>query len=122
MLTWTEIETRAIAFQNTWKKTNGDERQDAQTFEKDFMNIFGVDFRDGFHEYQLRLNDGSIGYIDYFLPAKIVIEMKSKGKSLPKAYTQAMDYVHALKPEEQPELVMVCDFDKILKQWTMSML
>lgn len=113
MLTWTEIETRAIAFQNTWKKTNGDERQDAQTFEKDFMNIFGVDFRDGFHEYQLRLNDGSIGYIDYFLPAKIVIEMKSKGKSLPKAYTQAMDYVHALKPEEQPELVMVCDFDKI---------
>ena len=113
MLTWTEIETRAIAFQNTWKKTNGDERQDAQTFEKDFMNIFGVDFRDGFHEYQLRLNDGSIGYIDYFLPAKIVIEMKSKGKSLAKAYTQAMDYVHALKPEEQPELVMVCDFDKI---------
>lgn len=113
MLTWTEIETRAIAFQNTWKKTNGDERQDAQTFEKDFMNIFGVDFRDGFHEYQLRLNDGSIGYIDYFLPAKIVIEMKSKGKSLPKAYSQAMDYVHALKPEEQPELVMVCDFDKI---------
>ena len=113
MLTWTEIETRAIAFQNTWKETNGDERQDAQTFEKDFMNIFGVDFRDGFHEYQLRLNDGSIGYIDYFLPAKIVIEMKSKGKSLPKAYSQAMDYVHALKPEEQPELVMVCDFDKI---------
>nr|WP_328222091.1 MULTISPECIES: TnpV protein [Fusobacterium] len=56
MLTWTEIETRAIAFQNTWKKTDGDERQDAQTFEKDFMNIFGVDFRDGFHEYQLRLN------------------------------------------------------------------
>lgn len=113
MLTWEEIETRAIVFQNTWKKTEGDERQDAQTFEKDFMNIFGVDFRSGFHEYQLRLNDGSIGYIDYFLPAKIVIEMKSKGKSLAKAYTQAMDYVHALKPEEQPELVMVCDFDKI---------
>lgn len=113
MLNWEEIETRAIAFQNTWKKTEGDERQDAQTFEKDFMNIFGVDFRSGFHEYQLRLNDGSIGYIDYFLPAKIVIEMKSKGKSLAKAYTQAMDYVHALKPEEQPELVMVCDFDKI---------
>ena len=113
MLTWSEIETRAIAFQNNWKKPKGDERQEAQTFEKDFMNIFGVDFREGFHEYQLVLNNGSIGYIDYFLPAKIVIEMKSKGKSLAKAYTQAMDYVHALKPEEQPELVMVCDFDKI---------
>ena len=34
MLTWTEIETRAIAFQNTWKKTNGDERQDAQHLKK----------------------------------------------------------------------------------------
>lgn len=112
-LTWGEIETRAIAFQNMWKKSEGDERQDAQTFEKDLMNVFGVDFRDGFHEYQLILNDGSIGYIDYFLPNKILIEMKSKGKSLAKAYTQAMDYVHALKPEEKPELVVVSDFDKI---------
>ena len=112
-LTWGEIETRAIAFQNMWKKSEGDERQDAQTFEKDLMNVFGIDFRDGFHEYQLILNDGSIGYIDYFLPNKILIEMKSKGKSLAKAYTQAMDYVHALKPEEKPELVMVSDFDKI---------
>ena len=113
MLTWTEIETRAIAFQNAWKKTDGDERQDAQTFEKDLMNVFGVDFRDGLHEYQLVLNDGSLGYIDYFLPKKILIEMKSKGKSLAKAYSQAMDYVHALKPDEKPELVMVSDFDKI---------
>lgn len=113
MLTWEEIETRAIAFQNTWKKTEGDERQDAQTFEKDLMNVFGVDFRDGLHEYQLVLNDGSLGYIDYFLPKKILIEMKSKGKSLAKAYSQAMDYVHALKPDEKPELVMVSDFDKI---------
>lgn len=77
------------------------------------MNVFGVDFRDGLHEYQLVLNDGSLGYIDYFLPKKILIEMKSKGKSLAKAYSQAMDYVHALKPDEKPELVMVSDFDKI---------
>lgn len=113
MLTWEEIETRAIAFQSTWKNAIGDERQEAQTFEKDFMNIFGVDFRDGLHEYQLILNNGSIGYIDYFLPSKILIEMKSKGKSLSKAYSQAMEYVHALKPEEQPELIMVSDFSKI---------
>lgn len=113
MLTWSEIETRAIVFQNALKKADGDERQDAQTFEKDLMNVFGVDFRDGLHEYQLILNDGSIGYVDYFLPGKILIEMKSKGKSLAKAYTQAMDYVHALKPEEKPELVMVSDFEKI---------
>ena len=34
MLTWTEIETRAVAFQNRWKGCFGDEKQDGQTFEK----------------------------------------------------------------------------------------
>lgn len=113
MLGWTEIETRAVKFQKDWKNCQGDERQDAQTFEKDFMNIFGVDFRDGLHEYQIRLKDGRIGYVDYLIPGKILIEMKSKGKSLASAYTQAMSYVHALKVEEIPKLVMLCDFDKI---------
>lgn len=113
MLTWEEIETRAVAFQTNWKNCSGDERQEAQTFEKDFMNVFGVDFRDGFHEHQINLKTGSIGYIDYFLPEKILIEMKSKGQSLEKAYSQAMEYVHSLKPEETPELVMVSDFETI---------
>lgn len=80
---------------------------------KRFCKCFGVDFRDGLHEYQIRLKDGRIGYIDYLIPGKILIEMKSKGKSLASAYSQAMEYVHSLKPEEVPKLVMVCDFDKI---------
>lgn len=113
MLGWQEIESRAVEFQKTWKNCEGDEKQQAQQFEMDFMRIFGVDFRTGLHEYQIQLNDGSYGYIDYFLPGKIVIEMKSKGKSLAKAYTQAMSYIHALKPDEKPVLLMVCDFDKI---------
>ena len=113
MIGWTEIESRAVRFQKQWKNCIGDERQDAQTFEKDLMNVFGVDFRDGLHEHQIRLNDGSIGYIDYLIPGKILIEMKTKGKSLAYAYTQAMRYVHALKPEDIPKLVMVCDFNKI---------
>jgi hypothetical protein len=39
--------------------------------------------------------------------------MKSKGKSLDSAFTQAMNYIQALKPEETPQLVMVCDFDQL---------
>jgi hypothetical protein len=35
------------------------ERQEAQTFEKDFMNIFGADWKDGFHEHKITLKDGS---------------------------------------------------------------
>lgn len=113
MLPWHEIERRAVAFQKTWKNCPGDERQEAQTFEKDLMHVFGIDWRDGLHEYHTTLKDGSIGYIDYLLPGKILIEMKSKGQSLTRAYTQAMTYVHSLKPDEIPTLVLVSDFDKI---------
>lgn len=113
MLTWTEIETRAYAFQKRWKDTAGDERQDGQTFEKDLMEVFGVDWHEGFHEHPITTPDGVINYIDYYLPGKILIEMKSRGKSLDVAFSQAMQYVHALKPEEQPVLVLVSDFDTL---------
>ena len=113
MLSWTEIETRALSFAARWRDCAGDERQFGQTFEKDFMQVFGVDGHEGLHEYQLYLQDGAIAYVDYLLPGKILIEMKSRGKSLAAAYSQAISYVRALKPEEAPALVMVCDFDQI---------
>ena len=113
MLSWLEIDTRAAAFAARWRGCSGDERQFGQTFEKDFMQVFGVDPLEGLHEYQLRLLDGSIAYVDYLLPGRILIEMKSRGKSLATAYAQAMSYVRALKPEEVPALVMVCDFDQV---------
>lgn len=113
MLSWLEIETRAMAFAAQWRDCTGDERQYGQTFEKSFMQVFGVDWLEGLHEHQLYLPDGSIAYIDYLLPGKILVEMKSRGKSLAAAYFQAMGYVRALKPEEVPALVMVCDFDAI---------
>ncbi len=55
MLSWNEIEDRAVKFQNHWRNCEGNERQEAQTFEKDFMNIFGIHWKDGFHEYQITL-------------------------------------------------------------------
>lgn len=113
MLTWTDIETHAIAFQKRWKGCSGDERQDAQTFEKDLMEVFGVDWHDGFHEHPIINLDGITNYIDYLLPGKILIEMKSRGKSLDAAFTQAMAYTRALKPEDQPALILVSDFDTI---------
>ena len=99
MLAWSEIETRAIAFQKRWKGCSGDEKQDGQTFEKDFMEIFGVDWHNGLHEHPVITTSGLTNYIDYLLPGKIVIEIKSRGKSLDAALTQAMDYSRALKPK-----------------------
>jgi hypothetical protein len=111
MLIWTDIETRAITFQKRWRDCSGDEKQDGQTFEKDFMEIFGVDWHDGFHEHPVITTSGLTNYIDYYLPGKILIEMKSRGKSLDAAFTQAMAYTRALKPEDQPALILVSDFD-----------
>jgi hypothetical protein len=59
MLSWNKIEDRAVKFQMYWKNCEINERQEAQTFEKDFMNIFGVDWKDGFHEHKITLKDGS---------------------------------------------------------------
>lgn len=110
-LSWEEIESNAIAFSKQWKDCNGDERQEAQKFEIGLMSIFGVDFYDGLHEYQIRDMNGRIGYIDYLLPGKILIEMKSKGESLIRAYNQGYDYVKALSEKDCPELLLVSDFE-----------
>ena len=113
MLSWGEIETNAIGFANTWKNCRGNEKQEAQTFEKDLMAVFGVDWHDGLHEYQIWTGDGRVNYIDYLLPGKILIEMKSKGESLIRAYNQGYDYSKCLKPDEYPELLLVSDFEWI---------
>jgi type I restriction-modification system DNA methylase subunit len=112
-LTWEQIETNAISFSKKWSNSRGDERQEAQKFEIDLLGVFGVDIHEGLHEYQVRDGQGRIGYIDYLLPGKILIEMKSKGESLVRAYNQGYDYCKCLKPEEYPELLLVSDFDYI---------
>jgi len=113
MLSWTEIETRASAFQKNWRDNAGNEKQDDLKFIEQFLTIFGVDWQTGYPQHQIFMPNGTPNYIDYFLPGQILIEMKSKGKSLDSAHTQAMNYVQALKPEETPQLVMVCDFDQV---------
>lgn len=112
MLSWGAIETNAVAFAQKWKDSSGNEKQYAQTFENEFLSVFGVDSNNGVHEHPVRNAEGVILYIDYMLPQKILIEMKSKGESLIRAYNQAYDYSKCLKPDEYPELLMVCDFDQ----------
>ncbi len=113
MLSWEEIETNAVAFAAKWKNCAGNEKQQAQTFEKDLMGVFGVDWHHGLHEHPVINSEGRQNYIDYLLPGKILIEMKSKGESLIRAYNQGYDYVKCLKPDEYPELLLVSDFEWI---------
>lgn len=53
------------------------------------------------------------GYIDLLWKGVILIEMKSMGKSLERAYVQAKDYAFHLEDEDLPEYIMVSDFKNI---------
>ena len=108
---WNEIRAGAVFLSNRWKDAY-DEKSQAQSFLKEFFEIFGVDsLMQATFEHRIKFPDGAQGFIDCFWPGRVLIEMKSKGKDLGKAYEQAMDYVRALKdPSSLPRAVIVSDF------------
>ena len=114
-LSWESIQANAISFAKRWEDATSEEAQ-AQSFTIDFLRVFGIDDPEkiGNFEYKVPLDDGHVGYIDYFWKKKIAIEMKSFGKDLRKAYRQLKEYVVHLPDNEIPDLLMVCDFATII--------
>lgn len=113
-ISWNEIKTRTYSFINSWsdRVSTAREEADAQTFENEFLNIFGVTRSQvAIFEHKVKLPDGN-GYIDLFWKGHIMIEMKSPGKDLEKAYTQAKNYANALSPKDLPKGILICDFNR----------
>jgi hypothetical protein len=109
-LSWNEIKSRASSFSNEWKDTKREEA-DAKPFLIDFLNIFGISQkRVATFEHRVKKIDDASGYIDLLWPGTLLVEMKSRGQDLEKAYTQAKNYCHGLKDHELPKLIMICDF------------
>ncbi|MBN8463816.1 MAG: class I SAM-dependent DNA methyltransferase [Dechloromonas sp.] len=48
--------------------------------------------------------------MDLFWPGILLVEMKSRGKNLDRAYGQAMDYFPGIAERDLPRFVLVCDF------------
>ncbi|HOX91794.1 MAG TPA: N-6 DNA methylase, partial [Spirochaetales bacterium] len=114
-ISWNEIKTRAAAFVNEWKDKapSAIEKSDAQTFQTGFFRVFGVERSQvAIFEQKVKLDDDANGYIDLFWKGHIIIEMKSPGKDLDKAYEQARNYANALKPAELPKCILICDFNR----------
>ena len=117
-LSWNEIKTRAAAFVLELKdrllSTDSQtvrEKADAQTFETDFLKIFGVDRKKvALFEHEVHFGDGERGYIDLFWKGHIIIEMKTPGKDLDKAYEQAKAYALTLPQKDIPKGILTCDF------------
>lgn len=110
-LSWNEIKDRALAFSKEWEGTHSEEA-DAKPFLVEFFNVFGLNQRKvaAFEHKVKKLGDGD-GYIDMLWKGWLLIEMKSKGKDLSKAYGQAKGYIHGLHKLDIPKYVLVCDFE-----------
>jgi type I restriction-modification system DNA methylase subunit len=110
-LSWNEIKERAVHFSKEWEGTTNEEA-DAKPFLVEFFNVFGISSkRVSTFEHRVKKLDDSDGYIDLLWKGTILIEMKSKGKSLDKAYQQAKDYLHGLKDHELPKYILTSDFE-----------
>lgn len=109
-LGWNEIKERAVKFSKEWE-TSGNEDAEAKQFLIEFFNIFGISNRRvATFEHKVKKLGEHDGYIDLLWKGTILIEMKSRGKNLDKAYQQAIDYMPGLKQYELPKYILVSDF------------
>ena len=107
-----EIRNRAYAFANEWK---GETRENAEAkpFWEAFFQVFGISRRRvaSFEEPVKKL-DSKTGFIDLLWKGTLLVEHKSHGKNLDKAYTQGIEYFAGLKEAELPRYVLVSDFER----------
>ncbi|MFC2119048.1 DNA methyltransferase, partial [Bacteroidota bacterium] len=111
-LSWNEIKDRALKFSKEWEGESR-ERAEKDTFWNDFFNVFGISRRRvaSFEEPVKKLG-GNQGFIDLFWKGNLLVEHKSHGKSLDKAYEQAQDYFPGIKEHELPKYILVSDFER----------
>ena len=109
-LSWNEVRVRAAAFADTWREA-AYEKGETQSFYNDFFQIFGVERRTvARYEAHVAKLDDRRGFIDLFWPGVLIVEQKSAGRDLARAYEQAGDYVDALPENQRPRYVLVSDF------------
>jgi type I restriction-modification system DNA methylase subunit len=109
-LSWNEIKDRALKFSKNWVDATNEDAQ-AKTFLVDFFDVFGISNKRVYtFEERVKKLDNKDGYIDLLWKGTILVEMKSRGKNLDKAFEQAHAYLHGLKDKELPKYILVCDF------------
>ena len=109
-LAWNEVRARAAAFAEEWRDA-AYEKGETQSFYNDFFEVFGVRRRTvaRYEEHVSKLDNRS-GFIDLFWPGVLIVEQKSAGRDLDKAYGQAGEYFDALPERDRPRYILVSDF------------
>ena len=112
-LSWNEVRVRAATFAEEWSNAVR-ETSETQSFYNAFFRVFGVERRSvaRYEEHVAKL-DNSSGFIDLFWPGVLIVEQKSAGRDLGKAYGQAGEYFDALKERDRPRYILVSDFQTL---------
>ena len=109
-LSWNEVRARAAAFAEDWKDA-AYEKGETQSFYNAFFDVFEVRRRNvARYEAHVAKLDNRSGFIDLFWPGVLLVEQKSAGRDLRKAYEQAEEYFDALAERERPRFILVSDF------------
>jgi len=111
-LTWNEIRQNALNFSDRWKDETS-EKAESSTFWDEFFVVFGINRRRfATFEKHVKISEGKQGYIDLFWKGTLIVEHKSEGKNLDKAFSQAKDYFPGLDDTELPKYIIVSDFKR----------
>ena len=109
-LSWNEIRARAASFADEWRDA-AYEKGETHSFYNDFFEIFGVQRRSvARYEEHVRKLDNQRGFIDLFWPGVLIVEQKSAGRDLARAYGQAGEYFDSLSERDRPRYILVSDF------------
>ena len=109
-LSWNELRARAADFAREWAHA-AYEKGETQDFYNAFFAIFDIKRRSvARYEEHVKKLDNRDGYIDLFWPSVLLVEQKSRGRSLAAARAQALEYFDALAEHERPRYLLLCDF------------
>lgn len=115
-LSWNEIKIRAISFSHRWAEESSEDAE-AKSFLDEFFEVFGISRRRvASFETRVKKLDNRDGYIDLLWKGTLLVEMKSRGKDLARAYQQAIDYFPGIKEYDLPKYIMISDFARISLQ------
>src|SRR5690606_22296071 len=99
-LSWNEIRDRANKFSKEWAGESS-ESAEAKTFWNEFFEVFGRSRRRAAsYEYPVKGTNGKGGFIDLLWKGVLLVEHKSLGKDLDRAFHQATDYFNGLKERD----------------------
>jgi hypothetical protein len=109
-LSLNEIRSRALEFSKEWENETR-ENAEAKSFWDGFFNVFGISRRRvAIFEKHVKKLGNKDGFIDLFWPGKLLVEHKSRGKSLDKAFDQATEYFEGIDETEIPRYMLISDF------------